>query len=916
MTMENIFLKLLNMSISAGWLVLAVVVVRFLFKKAPRWAVCLLWAMVALRLVFPFPIESALSLIPSAETVPDEFMFPGIPEVHTGVSSLNSVINPIIGETLAPNPMTSANPSQILTAIASRVWILGIIIMALYAFISYVRIRLKVRVSAPKEKGIYITDGINTPFILGVVRPKIYLPSAMEEENTQYVIAHEKAHLSRLDHLWKPLGYLLLSIYWFNPLLWVAYIMLCRDIEVACDEKVVRQMGEENKKAYSEALLSCSVPRRMITACPLAFGEVGVKARIKSVLSYKKPAFWIIIASLIACAVIAVCFLTDPPSHNIPDTVKIVDSGSELEGLSIEIKEIDLNGAQPYIEVVWKNKTAKNITFGEQFDILRSKDGKEEWKNCRATETMWHAIGYTLSPFGQTEHKYNLYHIDMSEECLYRLEVDCFEDGGSPDEKIKLWVDFTLSEGIPFTTVKQYKASELIYDSPVYSSIITPDVAPMWKLSVISNDLFLEEKGMTDHDWFGLGAMVETTLTYTNFDSRLYEVPSFAEGYSAQSLKKENKRAWEGSFDSGHSAYNIYMVLEQKNGDMFLCMGTRNKVNDTDSASYRCIFKLESVDVGTEEIVDERPALIYNGKFYLDINNAESKLPEGFIYAGILTPEMAHNTGLEGMRYYTDGNESEYFYVEHSVGGGQIYKMWIASRTNAIVVAPVIFTCRETVDIMAPTVTLYPDLNKFMFVFSGFSSYIPMGKYEWTEEKLTLYAEDSDAVYVFRVNGNNIYFDAENSAAIPKYKYSQNSQPQHPFEDGATFSRGFNLQDSYDRLTSTGEWDIDGDGIKEVLQIGPGPTSGIYTFTITATENGKKEYFNIFQSDFSNNLFFTDSEGKLFLLAETFLNNDSFVHIYEISVEDGNIVLSENGEKLAYWGEQGLTSSWLTRGEG
>ena len=192
----------------------------------------------------------------------------------------------------------------------------------------------------------------------------------MDKETTGYVISHEKAHLSRFDHLWKPLGYILLSIYWFNPLLWVAYILLCRDIEVACDEKVVRQIGEDNKKSYSEALLSCSVPRRVIAACPLAFGEVGVKARIKGVLNYKKPAFWIIIATMVVCIAIAVCFLTDPLTKNIPDTIKIVDSGSELEGVSIEIKEIDLTGTQPYIEVVWKNKTVKGVSFGTPFDIL------------------------------------------------------------------------------------------------------------------------------------------------------------------------------------------------------------------------------------------------------------------------------------------------------------------------------------------------------------------------------------------------------------------------------------------------------------------------------------------------------------------------------------------------------------------
>ncbi|MBO5195609.1 MAG: hypothetical protein J6C03_00765 [Clostridia bacterium] len=907
--MESIFIKLLNMSISAGWLVLVVIAVRFLFKKAPKWVMCLLWAMVALRLVFPFSIESALSLIPSTETVPDEFLFPGIPEIHTGVNSLNSVINPIIGETLAPNPMTSANPSQILTAIVSRVWILGVIVMALYAIISYFRIRFKVRISAPKEKGIYITDGINTPFILGIIRPKIYLPSEMAEDNTDYVIAHEKAHLSRLDHLWKPLGYLLLSIYWFNVLMWVAYILLCRDIEVACDEKVIRLLGEENKKAYSEALLSCSVPRRMIAACPLAFGEVGVKARIKSVLDYKKPAFWIIIAALVVSVVVAVCFLTDPPSQILPDTVSIVDSGSELDGVSIEIKEIDLTSAQPYIEVVWKNKTVKGVSFGTPFDILYDNNGT--WDDCRATESVWHAILHLLNPVSEREVKYNLYHIDMSKEGLYRIEVKCSIDD---KKEYKLWVDFELREGVPFTTVKQYKAKETVYDSPVYSSVITPDMAPLWKISVVSNDLFLEEKGRSDVDWIALGAMVETTLSKKNFDDRLNTVPSWSEDHSLEKLKKENKRVWEAAFYSDYSAYDLYMLLEQENGDMYLCMGSQGENHDLENASFRCIFLLESVDVGSEENVTVRPSLIYNGKHYVDIYAAESKLPDNFSYAGVISPEMANNTGLEGMRYFTNEDDDYYFYVEHIVDGKTMYKMWDAGRTYAAQANVMRYICKDTVDFVAPSVTLYPDSHKFMFTYSGFSSNIPIGTYELTEEKLTLNVSGSDDVYVFKVNGNNLYFDAESSADLPKYKYSKESEPQHPFEDGANFSRVFDLQHSYDLIKEVGEGDIDGDGKIERLQIGPGPTSGIYTFTVTATENGEKEYFNIFQSEFLYTAFMRDKSGKLYLRAETQMA-EATVHMYEITVEDGNIVLSENGEKMAYWGEQGLDSSWLTRYE-
>jgi len=909
--MEDIFLKLLNMSISAGWLVLAVVLVRFLFKKAPKWVTCLLWAMVALRLVFPFSIESAVSLIPSAETVPYEFMYPGIPQVHTGVESLNSVINPIISETLAPTPQYSANPSQILTAIVSRVWVLGIIVMALYAVISYIRIRFKVRVSMKREKGVYITDGIDTPFILGVVFPRIYLPSSMSEENAEYVMAHERAHLSRLDHLWKPLGFLLLSVYWFNPLMWVAYILLCRDIELACDEKVVRRMDAEDKKAYSAALLSCSVPRRLISACPLAFGEVGVKARIKSVLNYKKPAFWIIITALVASVAVAVCFLTDPVSRNLPDTVKIVDSGSEIEGVSFEVKEIALDGEFPYINAVWKNRSAREFTFGENYGIYRLEG--EEWKDCMVTERMWHAIGYMLPPTRNFEKKYNLYHVDMTKAGTYRFEVDCFEEGNAGVE-YKLWVDFELSEGIPLTTVKQYKATELVFDSAIYSSIIDVDMAPLWKISSVSNDLFLEEKGRSDVDWIALGAMVETTLSKKNFDDRLNTVPSWSEDHSLEKLKKENKRVWEAAFYSDYSAYDLYMLLEQENGDMYMCMGNLGEYGDPDTASYRCVFKLESMEIGSEEGVTTRPSLIYNGKHYVDPYEAESQLPNNFHYAGVISPEMANNTGLEGMRYFTNGDMEYYFYVEHIVDGKTMYKMWDAGRTYAVQANVMRYICKDTVDFIAPSIALYPESRKFMFTVSGLSSNIPMGTYEMTEDKLTLDVSGNNDVYVFKVNGNNLYFDAENSSDLPRYKYSQDGEPQHPFEDGANFARVYDLQESYDNITDVGQGDIDGDGIKETLQIGPGPTSGLYTFTITATENGKNEYFNIFQSEWNYSSFMTDKNGKLYLRGET-IGENPVVHMYEITVEDGNIVLSENGEKMAYWGEQGLTSSWLTRYE-
>ncbi len=323
--METVFLKLLNMSITAGWIVLAVILLRLLLKKAPKWISCLLWVLVGLRLILPFSFKSILSLIPSAETVPQEIIYAEKPTIHSGVPFVNSTVNPIISESLAPQAGASVNPIQIVIFIASIAWCIGIVGMLIYAFISFLCIKHRVRFSAPLQENIYICDGISTPFILGLIKPRIYLPSLLSEKDSEYVIAHEKAHIKRLDHLWKPLGFALLTVYWFNPLLWVGYILLCRDIELACDERVIKDMSADDKKAYSSALLDCSVPRRMISACPLAFGEVGVKSRIKSVLSYKKPAFWIIVISLIACAVAAVCLLTDPKSDTSEKNVDLSD---------------------------------------------------------------------------------------------------------------------------------------------------------------------------------------------------------------------------------------------------------------------------------------------------------------------------------------------------------------------------------------------------------------------------------------------------------------------------------------------------------------------------------------------------------------------------------------------------------------
>ena len=326
--MSELFLEIVNRSIAASWIVIAVLILRFCLKKAPKWVNVLLWSIVAVRLIFPFSIESALSLIPSAETVSPSIMMETAPSVQTGVPALDQVINPVIDHSLSPAPGASANPLQIWISVMAAVWLAGAATLLLYSAISYWRLRRRVREAVILRDNIYQSENAGSPFVLGIIQPKIYLPYSVDSGALAYVIAHEQTHIRRRDHWWKPLGFLLLTVHWFNPLLWLGYILLCRDIELACDEKVIREMGSEQRADYTQALVSCSVSRRSIAACPLAFGEVGIKERVKSVMNYKKPAFWIVLASVVVCAVAAVCFLTDPKTERSSPSV-----GDNVSGL-------------------------------------------------------------------------------------------------------------------------------------------------------------------------------------------------------------------------------------------------------------------------------------------------------------------------------------------------------------------------------------------------------------------------------------------------------------------------------------------------------------------------------------------------------------------------------------------------------
>lgn len=348
--MEALFLKIFSRSIVAGWVILGVLLLRIFMKKAPKALCCALWALVALRLVCPGFLESGFSLLPGTEAVPREILTVQPTGLDKGSSGLNEVVNPILAEPRVSEGGQGSNLMQALVRVVSRLWVAGTILLLLYAFISWIRLRRQVAVSLKVEGNIWICDAIRSPFILGLFSPRIYVPSDLNAEQLACVVEHERAHLKRHDHWWKPLGFLLLALYWFQPLCWIAYICLCQDIEMACDERVVRRMENGEKKNYAEALLACSIPRHSISACPVAFGETGVKKRVKGVLNYKKPTFWVLGTAAVACVVAVLCLLTDPLSgweYSDIDTKEMRELLLAADGHGVSIISVYESGREP-----------------------------------------------------------------------------------------------------------------------------------------------------------------------------------------------------------------------------------------------------------------------------------------------------------------------------------------------------------------------------------------------------------------------------------------------------------------------------------------------------------------------------------------------------------------------------------------
>ena len=607
--MDAVFLKIVNMSLTASWLVLAVIALRLLLKKAPKALRCALWALVAVRLVCPFSIESALSLIPSAQPIPETITTDTVPVFNSGLPAVNAVVNPILSEGFTPAAGDSVNPLQVWAFIASVLWVTGIAVLLVYAAVSYVRVRRQVGACLHLRDNVYACDGLPSPFILGIIRPRIYLPTGLDEAATAHILAHEQAHLRRRDHWWKPLGFLLLTVHWFNPLMWVAYILLCRDIELACDERVARTLDEDGKTAYSRTLLACGAHRRVVAACPLAFGEVGVKARVKSVLSYKKPAFWIILVAMVTTVAVAVAFLTNPLATTNDQLKVFIDcriaehfeyhkEGEEEQDIARCIdwkllgRKRHKEGTTLFMWVFYSEYTLENndIHLSSSAHIPTAITYKKENGH------------YTLIEYWEPSDGAYLV-VDIKEKFPWYLQRKALDSQRYVKDQIaacerlaREHFGLIAPKSPPPDGTYRRESTVCIVDNRDLSSYGIMQYAD-WR--VVDGVLYCTDEG--ENDWRQAGTLQPIKLTKDNFDrftdkslrdesELVYWVGSWQQKKNAAAkLRRSTKRAWSCE-DTVHNEF-IYL-FETYGGDFYAAYGTtEDRVSDI-PRNWFCVTQL------------------------------------------------------------------------------------------------------------------------------------------------------------------------------------------------------------------------------------------------------------------------------------------------------------------------------------
>ena len=600
--MDDVFLKLVNLSISASWLILAVLVLRVVLKKAPKWVMPLLWGVVALRLVCPFSIESALSLIPSAETIPSEIVTETREPVLYEQATLDIVTNPTLPSAAEVPVGVSRQQAHIDFNIYSVLWLAGMAVLLVHALVSAGKLKKKLATAILLRDHIYESEFVDSPFVFGVVKPNIYLPMHMDEGTAAYVIAHERAHLARRDHWWKVLGYLVLALHWFNPLVWVAYILFCRDIELACDEKVVKGLDGTARADYSQALLSCAAPKRAVAACPLAFGEGNIKTRVKSALHYKKPAFWVAAAAVLAVVIVAVCFLTNPKSDIDAETL-LGTSRGKITRVSVAMEET--SSGEEYRMSTEEIKTVLSLLDAAEYERLGSASAMQEcyarlyFEGAAGERELMLSQGEVLANPIKGNQKAQLYGLRSGGTVLKNYVKWCVDrNDPTVPEDIAQQVERLIC-GMP---LGNYLFGELVYDDPAWETSFSDNFSSTWpELRICCDSAFADFSAYTQMSaymkdsgyYYRVSEWEEIDLTVSNFDW-LFRSGSGEDwdGTSAARLRRENAHAWRGTRTGEDvnatvpmaeirrqdelTAMDQWLLLQQKDGSLYLVMGYRS----------------------------------------------------------------------------------------------------------------------------------------------------------------------------------------------------------------------------------------------------------------------------------------------------------------------------------------------------
>lgn len=590
--MGDLFVSVLNMSISAAWVLLAVLILRLIFKKAPKRITVLLWCIVGLRLIMPFSVESIFSLIPSNETVSKAWDSPR-PNLNSGITVIDNGVNNYLEGHYFEGVTRPAGHFTDITTIAAAAWLIGTAALLIYTAVSFFRLKKGLRTAVLLRDNIFQSEKISSPFVFGIIKPKIYLPFGITERNAESVILHEQAHISRRDYLWKPLGFLLLSVHWFNPFMWLAYILFCRDIEFACDERAIGLLNTDKRADYSEALLNCSAGRHMLFAYPPAFGEVGVKSRVKSVLNYKKPAFWLATAAVIAGIAASVCLLTSPKtgssrSDSLVVRDCIVEDGCEGIGYKLVSSTYEKNNIS--IRVKWTNKRKEELYFGEEFKLFKT-DSDTACTQKKAAG--FAAATNIISPGGSKTEIYNLSaYYDIEPGVQYRLEKTFYLKSDN-DKKYKAYIVFKAGEALA-----EYMPEKAAYTEP--SSDYTNDNIPQFKVDNFSFSLLKKEPASSE--WEKIDGLQSVRLKKSEFD-KSFSGGVWTDGLSAQKLRRDNLHAFTAFNTDG----SFYYLLEQKNGDVYIAKGSQL----SEDFPVNWLFKMKRTDENGNMSLGELQNAVY-----------------------------------------------------------------------------------------------------------------------------------------------------------------------------------------------------------------------------------------------------------------------------------------------------------------